>query len=156
MRKNLTKKEFDKWKEGFMREKGCPFFACSQAMFRQECGNGDICGVLYNFEMYKVKKWTKECDVELTTDLTEELPSKICPSCTGSMTLKINNESGEVVGKSWCKLMNDFYEKKGFKVDRYLEKYLFSLGVFMIPLIGEEAYLRSLENPDEFNINNIT
>ena len=155
MRKNLSEKEFNTWKEGWMREKGCPFFACSKAMFRQECGNGDICGCLYNYNMYKVKKWTKECEIKLTRDESKKLPTLICPSCTGSMTLKVNDETGKVIGKSWCKLMNDFFEREGYEVDRHLEKYIFSLGVFMIPIIGEDAYLRSLENPDEFNLDNL-
>ena len=71
------------------------------------------------------------------------------------MTLKINDKTGKVLGKSWCKLMNDFFEREGYEVDRHLEKYIFSLGVFMIPIIGEEAYLRSLENPEEFNLDNL-
>jgi hypothetical protein len=148
MRRNLTEKEFNKWKEGWMKEKGCPFFACSQALFRDVCGKAYLCGVLYDYEMYRTQKWTQECDVKLTEDQSKNLPTKICPSCMGSMCMKIDPDTGKMTGKSWCKLMNDFYEASGISVDRSWEKYIFSTGVWLLPIIGEEAYLELYNNPN--------
>jgi hypothetical protein len=149
MRKNLIEKEFNEWKENWMRGKGCPFFACSQAFFRDVCGRAHLCGVLYDYKMYQTQKWIKECDIELSEDKSNTLPTKICPACTGSMCFKIDTETGSFLSKSWCKLMNDFYVNMGYKVDRSWEKYIFSMAVFFLPIIGEEAYLDLCQNPDK-------
>jgi hypothetical protein len=55
----------------------------------------------------------------------------------------------EKVGKSCCPYMNDFYEDSlGIETDRSLEKYFGSLGSFVIPFAGEDAYLKL--QTDEF------
>jgi len=149
MRRNLTEEEFNKWREKWMREKGCPFFTCAKALFRKECGTTDLCPILFSYKDYKIRKWSKVCDEKLVEDNENIFPTKICPSCTGSLSLKVDSETGEIVSQSWCKFMNDFYEKKGFKVDRKNEKYIMSMGTFFIPIIGEEAYLDLINNPDK-------
>ena len=150
MRRDLTEKEFNEWKENWQRQKGCPFFTCSQALFRKVCGQTYICGVLFDFEKYKKEKWIKECNVALTEDDTGKLPTKICPACTGSMSLKMNHSSGRLVCKSWCPVMNKWYQDLGYEVDNSLEKYSLSWGAFLIPVIGEQAYLDLIDNPEEF------
>lgn len=150
MKRDLTEKEFNEWKDKWMRKKGCPFFTCSQALFRKSCGNTFICGVLFDYKKYKSERWIRECKVELSEDETNKLPTKICTACTGSMSLKINRETGKISGKSWCPIMNTWYKEIGYDIDRSLEKYALSWGAFLIPVIGEEAYLELVNNPDEF------
>jgi hypothetical protein len=149
MKKDLTKEEFNKWKDGWYRDKGCPFFICSQSFFRSVCGSSYICGQLYDYDKYKEGKWIKECDIELAKDVNKKLPTSICPSCIGSMSLKINEETGEIIGKSICPLMNDYFKNMGYKINRSLEKYLTQDAAFIIPFIGEEAYLKIKDNPEE-------
>jgi hypothetical protein len=150
MRKNLSEKEFNQWKEEWMREKGCPFFACSQALYRNVCGRAYLCGVLYDYKIYQTQKWEKECDIGLPEDKSNTLPTKICPACTGSMCFKIDTDTGKFLSKSWCKIMNDFYVNMGYAIDRSWEKYIFSFGVFLLPIIGEEAYLDLCRHPEKF------
>lgn len=149
MKRDFTEKEFDNWKKNWFKEKGCPFFVCSQALFRKVCGQTFLCGVLFDFEKYKNEKWIKECNIELAQDESGKLPTKMCPACTGSMSLKIRDKN-VLVGKSWCPVMNNFYEQIGYKIDRSLEQYALSWGAFLIPVIGEKAYLDLIESPDEF------
>ena len=141
MRKDLTEKEFNEWRSNWYKENGCPFFACSQSSLRSVCGSSYVCGILYDYKKYKTEKWIKECDIDLAQDQTNKLPTKICPACLGSMSLKIEEETNELLGKSICPLMNDFYKAMGYKVDRSLEKYLTQDAAFIFPFIGEEAYL---------------
>jgi len=148
MKKDLTEKEFNKWKDGWYRDKGCPFFICSQSFFRSVCGSSYLCGQLYDYDGYKKGKWIKECDIELVMDSKNILPTKICPSCIGSMSLKISNDE-EVVGRSICPLMNDFFKISGYKIDRSLEKYLTQDAAYIVPFIGEEAYLKIKDDPKE-------
>lgn len=150
MRRDLTEKEFNEWKENWFKQKGCPFFVCSQALFRKVCGQSYLCGVLFDFEKYKSEKWIKECDVKLSQDDTGKLPTKICPACTGSMSLKVDAKTGKLLGKSWCPVMNQWYKSLGYDVDKSLEKYAMGWGAFLIPVIGEEAYLELINNPEEF------
>ena len=150
MKRNMNEKQFNEWKENWHRQKGCPFFACSQALSRSVCGQSLLCGVLFDYEKYKKEKWIKECDIKLAEDETGKLPTKICPACTGSMSLKLDHNTGELIVKSWCPVMNTWYENIGYKVDRSLEKYAFGWGAFLIPVIGEEAYLNLVNNPEEF------
>lgn len=145
----MSEKEFNEWKENWLRKKGCPFFTCSKALFKKTCGSSLICGSVFSYKMYKEKKWIKECDVELQEDVNNALPTKICPSCLGSMCIKMNEETGELIGESFCKLMNDFYERQGINIDRHNEKYILSQGVWIIPFIGEEAYLNIANNPEK-------
>jgi len=149
MKKDLDKKEFEEWRNGWYREKGCPFFICSQSFFRSVCGSSYICGQLYNYDKYKEGKWIKDCDIELATDEVGNLPTKSCPACLGSMSLKVDDQTGELKGKSICPLMNDFYETVGYDTDRSLEKYLTQDAAFIVPFIGEEAYLDIKDNPQE-------
>lgn len=148
LERNLSEEQFSKWKEEWLREKGCPFFACSQALYRKVCGNTLICGALFDYEMYKTKPWIKECDIELTINEHSGLPTKSCSACTGSMCLKVDDDHDLLIGKSFCKFMNDYYETKKYPVDRSIEKYLASWGAFLIPIIGEEAYLYIQNNPN--------
>lgn len=154
MKRNLTEKEFNEWKDTWSRAHHCPFFACSQSLFRDSCGRSSICGVLFDYKRYKTEKWIKECDIELAYDTSGMLPTQMCPSCFGSMCMSFN-ENGQLTSKSWCKLMNDFYENKGFPIDRSLEKYILSLGVFFIPILGEKAYLEMSEKSFEEIIKSI-
>lgn len=149
-KKDWTEAEFEKWRDGWMREKGCPFFSCSQALFRHVCGESYMCGVLFSYKDYKEKNWTKVCDIKLDEDKTGKLPSKICPACTGSMGLKVDHDTGRLICSSWCRLINNLYEEMGYIVDRKLEKYMTSWGTFLIPVIGEENYLQMLSKPEEF------
>lgn len=151
LKRDLPEKEFEQWKEEWMREKGCPFFACSQAFVRKVCGGSYLCGVLYTYEMYKQNKWVKVCDINLAEDIKNVLPTKTCPACTGSMCIKIDSETNTPVGQSWCKLMNDYYQRNKIKVKRHLEKYIFSWGTYLIPLVGETAYLELAKNPEALN-----
>jgi hypothetical protein len=137
LERNLSEEQFSKWKEEWLREKGCPFFACSQALYRKVCGNTLICGALFDYEMYKTKPWIKECDIELTINEYSGLPTKSCSACTGSMCLKVDDDHDLLIGKSFCKFMNDYYETKKYPVDRSIEKYLASWGAFLNPIIGE-------------------
>lgn len=147
MERDLTEKEFLEWKEEWLREKGCPFFACSQALYRKVCGNTLLCGALFDYQMYKTKPWVKVCDVELTIDKDSGLPTKSCTACTGSMCLKVDDDHDLLIGKSFCKFMNDYYEANKYPVDRSIEKYIASWGAFLIPIIGLEAYLAIQSNP---------
>ncbi len=146
--RDLSEEEFGKWKEEWLREKGCPFFACSQAIYRKVCGNTLICGVLFDYEMYKTRPWVKECDIELSIREDSGLPTKSCSACTGSMCLKVDDDHDLLIGKSFCKFMNDYYEANKYPVDRSIEKYIASWGAFLIPIIGEDAYLYIQNNPD--------
>ena len=149
LRRDLTEEEFNKWKDQQMKNiYQCPYFSCAQAFVRKVCGTTYLCGVLFDYKMYKEKKWIKVCDVKLAEDTQEKLPTKMCPSCTGSMCIKINHETGIPIGQSWCKIMNDYYERNNLKVDRHLQKYLLSWGVYLIPLIGEAAYLELIKDPE--------
>jgi len=143
----MSETDFNNWKEGWYKNKQCPFFACSQILNRKVCGNSYVCGCLYTYNMYKTKKWIKECDVKLTEDEKKEFPTKSCPACANSMCLKINHETGEAWAQSPCKLMNDFFERKNIKVLRNLEQYILTWGVYLIPIIGEEGFLKLKENP---------
>lgn len=147
LRRDLTEKEFLEWKESWLREKGCPFFTCSQALYRKVCGSTLICGGLFDYTMYKSKPWIKVCDVELATKEDTELPTKSCPACTGSMCLKVDDEHDILIGKSFCKWMNDYYETKKFPVDRSTEKYLTTWGAYLIPIVGEEVFLILQNDP---------
>ena len=148
MRRDFTEKEFNDWKEGWFKQRGCPFFVCSQALFRKVCGQSYLCGVLFDYEKYKKEKWIKECNVGLAQDETGKLPTKMCPACTGSMSLKVGNKV--LIGKSWCPVMNNWYEQLGYEIDRSLEQYATGWGAFLIPVIGEKAYLELVNNPEEF------
>ena len=148
MNRNMTEQEFNAWRQEWLREKGCPFFTCSQVLNRKTCGNTLLCGCLFNYEMYKTKKWIKVCDIKLTEDEKKEFPTKMCPSCTSSMCLKMNHQTGEAWAQSPCKLMNDFFERKGMKVLRRLEQYILTWGVYLLPIIGEEGFLKLRNNPE--------
>jgi len=147
LRRNMTEQEFDQWKELWLREKGCPFFACGQALYRKVCGNTLLCGCLFDYEMYKSKPWIKVCDIALAVNEREDMPTKSCAACTGSMCLKVEDDHDLLIGKSFCRPMNDYYEASGYPVDRSIEKYIASWGAFIIPVIGEEAYLYIQNNP---------
>jgi len=145
MRRDLSEDEFIEWKRQWLLEKGCPFFTCAQAVQRKVCGKDYLCGVLYDYEKYKLGEWRQVCDVQLELDTEEKFPATCCPSCTNSMCLSLE----EKVGKSCCPYMNDFYEDSlGIETDRSLEKYFGSLGSFVIPFAGEDAYLKL--QTDEF------
>ena len=94
-RRDMTEQEFNLWKENWLRKKGCPFFTCAQAMFRKTCGSSHMCGVLFDYKKYKEGKWIKVCDIPLQEDTSGNLPTKTCPACLGSMSLKLNEETGE-------------------------------------------------------------
>lgn len=147
LRKDLTVEEFNQWKQEWLQEKGCPFFVCSQALNRKVCGATFICGVLFDYKMYKDKPWIKVCDIKLSIGESESTPTSACSACIGSMCLKADSKHDILIGKSFCKSMNDFYETNGLYVDRSLEKYILTWGALLIPIIGEEAYLRIQENP---------
>ena len=151
MKRNLTEEQFNEWKTEWLKEKGCPFFTCSQAAFRKVCGNSYLCGFISDYKMYKNNKWIKVCDVKLAEDDTGELPTKICAACTSSMCLKVNHSTGDGIGISPCKLMNNYYERKKYKVDRKLEKYILSWGAFFIPIVGEKTFLEMANDPDIVN-----
>lgn len=162
-RKDWDRETFEKWKEGWYRDKGCPYFACSQALFRKVCGNTFLCGNLFDYKAFKNKKWIKECDIKLAQDETGEMPTKSCPGCMGSMCLKRDGETGTLYADSWCPIMNNWYASQGIKVNRKNEKYLNTWGVYIIPITGEKAYLemvkspellkKFMENPSEFREN---
>ena len=136
IKKGMSEKEFIDWKLNWFKEKGCPFFACSQVYERKVCGKDYICGALYDYNKYLKYEWKQECDVQLETDLEEKLPANCCPSCTNSKCVV------EGTAKSCCPYMNDFYEDEvHIPVDRSLEKYFLSMGSYAIPVLGEEAYL---------------
>jgi len=97
--------------------------------------------------MYKTKQWIKECDVALTEN-AETLPTKSCSSCTGSMCLKFDEVHELLIGKSFCKYINDIYEAKNIPTDRSIEKYQATWGAYLKPIIGEEAYLYVQHNPN--------
>ncbi len=147
LRRDLSIEEFSQWKETWLREKGCPFFACSQALYRKVCGSTFICGALFDYAMYKEKPWIKVCDVKLS-DNEEQLPTHSCAACTGSMCLKFDEEREILIGKSFCKYINDIYESKKITIDRSVEKYQASWGAYLIPVIGEQAYLAIQNNPN--------
>lgn len=149
MRKNFTEDEFNSWKENWFKEKGCPFFACSQAIFRKVCGSTFICGSLFDYQGYLKDKWIKECDVKLSQDEEGKFPTKSCPACTGSMSLKAESNSGLLYSDSWCPVINNWYEQAGIKVIRTNEKYCTTWGVYIIPLVGEEAYIELLKDPQK-------
>ena len=146
LRRDLSEEEFNQWKESWLREKGCPFFACSQALYRKVCGSTFICGALFDYTMYKEKQWIKICDVKLS-ESEDKLPTHSCSACTGSMCLKFDDEHELLVGKSFCKHMNDLYESKKIVVDRSIEKYQATWGAFIIPILGEDAFLTIQDNP---------
>ena len=150
-KRNWKESEFNKWKENWLREMGCPFFACSQVLYRKVCGNTYMCGVLFNYEMYKNRRWLKVCDVKLAQDDKGVLPTKVCPACTGSMCIKVSQNTGQLISKSWCKIMNDHFENMGYVVDRDLEQYIFSWGAFLVPIIGETAYLSLSSDPNKLS-----
>jgi len=149
MIKNLNEEEFEKWKEEWFKEKGCPFFACSQALYRKVCGKTFLCGSLFDYNGYIKDRWIKECDIKLSQDEEGKFPTKSCPSCMGSMTLKTDAESGTLYADSWCPVMNNWYEASGVKVFRGNEKYAATWGVYIIPLVGEKSYLEMLQDPSK-------
>ena len=150
MEKNMSPEEFEKWREEWFKEKGCPFFACSQALFRKVCGKTFVCGCLYDYNGYKKDKWIKVCDVKLSQDEDTKFPTKSCPSCMGSMSLKTDQETGTIYSDSWCPVINNWYEAQGIKVFRNNEKYASTWGVYIIPLIGEKNYIEMIKDPEKF------
>jgi hypothetical protein len=150
MNKNFTEEEFNKWRQEWFEEKGCPFFACSQALFRKVCGKTFICGSLFDYAGYKKDKWIKVCDVKLEQDEEGKFPTKSCPACMGAMSLKTDSETGTIYSDSWCPVINNWYEASGIKVIHNNEKYSSTWGVYVLPLIGEKAYLEMLKDPNKF------
>jgi len=150
LRKNFTEEEFEQWKQGWFEEKGCPFFACSQALYRKVCGKTFLCGSLFDYDGYKNDKWIKVCDIKLAQDEENKFPTKNCPACMGAMTLKSDHESGILYSDSWCPVINNWYEEAGIKVFRKNEKYGVTWGAYIIPLVGEQAYLEMIKDPKKF------
>lgn len=145
MKKGMTEKEFLEWKTNWFKEKGCPFFTCNQVYERKVCGKDYICGALYDYPKYLKYEWKQECDIQLEIDSDETFPADCCPSCTNSNCISENK------GHSCCPYMNDFYEDElKLKVDRSLEKYFLSMGSYIIPALGEQAYLELNNNFDLF------
>ena len=127
----MTEKEFIDWKINWFKEKGCPFFTCSEVYDRKVCGKDYICGALYDYKKYLNYEWKQECDVQLEIDKENYFPADCCPNCTNAN-----------IEKSCCPYMNDFYEDElNLKIDRSLEKYFLSMGSYIIPTLGEQAYL---------------
>lgn len=145
MKRNMTEAEFIEWKKDWFQKKGCMFFTCNQVYDRKVCGKDYICGALYDYNKYMKNEWKQECDVELEMDDKEIFPANCCLSCTNSNCIEEN------IGKSCCAYMNDFYEDDlHLKVDRSREKYFLTMGSYIIPALGEQAYLDLNNNLDLF------
>lgn len=149
-RKDMSPEEFEQWKSEWFKNKGCPLFACSQALFRKVCGKTFLCGCLFDHIGYQKDKWIKVCDVKLDQDTEGKFPTKSCPGCVGSMSLKTDSETGIIYSNSWCHVINNWYEANGIKVIRNNEKYAATWGVYIIPLVGEKEYLDLINNPEKF------
>jgi hypothetical protein len=137
--KKMSLEEFKEWKEGFLKDKGCPFFCCKRSLVDKDCGSKRICGVLTNYVNID-DDWQEECTLDLTSkDPTPFLyPTPNCITCTGTSAFY---ETDKIHCKSICFLINDRAEQSNIPVDRSFEKYLPTFGAFIVPLFGEETYL---------------
>ena len=150
LNKKMSLDEFSEWKEEFLKNKGCPFFCCKRSILDKDCGTKRACGVLTNYQNIE-DPWEEECALDLSSqDKTLFVnPTPICSACTGTSCFYYDEKSDFVKCKSICFLINDRAEQSHFEVDRSFEKYLLTLGAFVVPLFGEEIYSRMSDDTDK-------